>query len=92
MTPQLIKPAVAKGLNEILAPIQAEFQASKAWQEITEKAYPPPPPPQKKKKEKKDKGSMHPGAKNKPQQENAQPDGPKAVDGVQAATSEVPIR
>ncbi|KAL6857503.1 Tyrosine--tRNA ligase cytoplasmic [Amphichorda felina] len=92
LTPQLIKPAVAKGLNEILAPIQAEFQASKAWQEITEKAYPPPPPPQKKKKEKKDKGSMHPGAKNKPQQENAQPDGPKAVDGVQAATSEVPIR
>lgn len=63
----MIKPAVAKGLNEILAPIQAEYQASKDWQEITEKAY-PPPVVVKKKKEKKNKGTMHPGI-NKPQKE-----------------------
>ena len=96
MTPQLVKPAVAKGLNEILAPIQAEFQASKEWQDITEKAYPPPPPPAKKKKEKKDKGTMHPGNKNKPQKQDAQPDGVKAEAGGEQpqpdGAAELPVR
>ena len=43
-----------------MAPIQAAFQASKEWQEITLKAY---PPEEKKKKEKKvkNKGSRYPG-------------------------------
>ena len=57
----MLKPAVAKGLNDLLAPIHTAFQASKEWQDITSKAYPPPPPPAKKEKKVKDKGSRHPG-------------------------------
>ncbi|KAK1239313.1 hypothetical protein MKX07_008801 [Trichoderma sp. CBMAI-0711] len=59
LSPQLLKAAVTKSLNELLAPIQEEFQASKEWQAIALKAYPPPP---KKEKKVKDKGSRHPGA------------------------------
>lgn len=52
---------MTKALNKLLAPIQAAYQASKEWQEITLKAY--PPPEQKKKVKKvKDKGSRYPGA------------------------------
>ncbi|PHH88014.1 hypothetical protein CDD83_8120 [Cordyceps sp. RAO-2017] len=58
LTPQLLKPAVAKALNDLLAPIHAAFQGSKEWQDITLKAYPPPP---KKEKKVKDKGSRYPG-------------------------------
>lgn len=60
LTPQLVKPAATKALLELMAPIQAEFEASKEWQEVTEKAY---PPEEKKKKEKKvkNKGTRHPG-------------------------------
>ncbi|KND88428.1 Tyrosine--tRNA ligase, cytoplasmic [Tolypocladium ophioglossoides CBS 100239] len=61
LTPQLLKPAVAKSLAQLLAPIQEAFQASKEWQDITSKAYPPPP---KKEKKVKDKGSRHPGKQN----------------------------
>lgn len=61
LTPQLLKPAVARGLNEIMEPIQAEFQGSQEWQDITVKAYPPPVKEEKKKKQKKDKGSKFPG-------------------------------
>jgi len=53
LSPQILKPAVSKALNDLLAPVQAKFQASSEWQEITKKAYPPPPPVQKKVKEKK---------------------------------------
>lgn len=62
LTPQLLKPAVAEALVELMAPIITAFEASKEWQEITLKAY---PPPEKKKKEKKqkDKGNRYPGAK-----------------------------
>ena len=42
LNPQLLKPAVTKGLCELMAPIQAAFTASKEWQEIALKAYPPP--------------------------------------------------
>ncbi|KAF4120027.1 tyrosyl-tRNA synthetase, partial [Geosmithia morbida] len=90
LTPQLLKPAVAKGLSEIMEPIQADFTSSKEWQDITEKAYPPPPEPIKKKKIK-DKGSRHPGAgANKPAAGNAKPDEAKPVEG-EAKTEEVPI-
>lgn len=88
MTPQLIKPAVAKGLNELMAPIQAEFQASKEWQEITEKAYPPPPPPPKKVKKPKDKGSRHPGQKDATATAEAGDEAPAEA----AGSAEVPIR
>jgi tyrosyl-tRNA synthetase len=51
-------------LNELLAPIQAAYQASSEWQEIALKAYPPVVVPKKEKKVK-DKGSRHPGQKDK---------------------------
>ncbi|KAJ6095464.1 tyrosine tRNA ligase [Penicillium sp. IBT 16267x] len=61
LTPQLLKPAVAAGLISLMAPIQAAYEASKEWQEITLKAY-PPPVVQKKVKKVKDKGTRFPGA------------------------------
>lgn len=53
----MLKPAVAKALNELLAPIHAAYEASKEWQDIALKAY---PPPAKKEKKVKDKGSRYP--------------------------------
>ncbi|KAJ5784569.1 tyrosyl-tRNA synthetase [Penicillium pulvis] len=61
LTPQLLKPAVAAGLVSLMAPIQAAYEASPEWQEITLRAY-PPPVVQKKVKKVKDKGSRFPGA------------------------------
>jgi tyrosyl-tRNA synthetase len=60
LTPQLLKPAVAKALIELTAPIQVAYQASREWQEISSRAYPPPP---KKEKKVKNKGTRYPGAK-----------------------------
>lgn len=57
LTPQILKPAVAKALIALTAPIQAAYNASKEWQDITLKAY---PPPEKKVKKVKDKGTRHP--------------------------------
>jgi tyrosyl-tRNA synthetase len=65
LTPQLLKPAVTAALNAILAPIQAKFEASKEWQDITLKAYPPVEAPKKEKKVK-NKGTRFPGAQNAP--------------------------
>lgn len=62
MTPQLLKPAVTQALNDLLAPIQAKYQGSKEWQEITLNAYPPAEKPKKEKKVKKI-GTGHPGQK-----------------------------
>lgn len=61
LTPQLLKAGTTAALIDLLAPIQAEFQASPEWQEIEKKAY-PPAEPAKKKKQPKDKGSKYPGA------------------------------
>lgn len=61
LTPQLLKPAVADGLVSLMAPIQAAYQASPEWQEITLKAY-PPPVVEKKQKKVKNKGTRFPGA------------------------------
>lgn len=46
-----------------MAPIQAAYEASEEWKEITLKAY-PPPEVQKKVKKVKDKGTRHPGAQS----------------------------
>ncbi|KAL3478002.1 tyrosine tRNA ligase [Aspergillus californicus] len=70
LTPQDLKPAVAAGLTSLMAPIQAAYQASPEWQEITLKAYPPPVEVKKQKKPK-DKGSRHPGATKGQQQPTA---------------------
>lgn len=45
----------------MLAPIQADFEKSSEWQDLTLKAY-PPVEVKKKDKKVKDKGSRHPGA------------------------------
>ncbi|KAL9622431.1 MAG: hypothetical protein Q9160_003276 [Pyrenula sp. 1 TL-2023] len=66
LSPQILKPAVAKVLNDLLAPIQAKFQASPEWQEVALKAYPPEEKPKKEKKIK-DRGTGFPGSKNAPQ-------------------------
>ncbi|KAI2643570.1 tyrosyl-tRNA synthetase [Xylaria nigripes] len=58
LTPQLLKPAVTKALNDILVPIQDAFNASKEWQETTLLAY---PPPEKKQKKVKKLGTRYPG-------------------------------
>ncbi len=47
-------------LNALLEPIQAEFKASKEWQEVEQKAYPPLEVKKKPKKEKK-LGDRFPG-------------------------------
>ncbi|KAF4582205.1 tyrosyl-tRNA synthetase [Ophiocordyceps camponoti-floridani] len=76
LTPQLLKPATAKALNLLLAPIHTSYAESKEWQDIALKAYPPPP---KKEKKVKEKGSRYPG---KP----ADKDAPKTVE------KELPVR
>ncbi|KAK3328238.1 tyrosyl-tRNA synthetase [Cercophora scortea] len=59
LSPQLLKPAISKALNELMAPIQAAFQTSKEWQEVTLKAY-PVEDKKKKVKKVKDKGTRYP--------------------------------
>ena len=59
--PQTLKPAVTNALNELLAPIQQEFESTPAWKEISEKAY-PPPETKKKPKKPKNLGTKFPGA------------------------------
>lgn len=71
LTPQLLKSSVTKALNDLLAPIQARFRASKEWQDIEQLAYPPPPTEQKKQRKMKDKGTRNP----KNVEASAQPDG-----------------
>ncbi|RDW85106.1 tyrosine--tRNA ligase-1 [Coleophoma cylindrospora] len=41
LTPQLLKAALVVHLNELLAPIKAEYDASPEWQAIEAQAYPP---------------------------------------------------
>lgn len=62
LTPQILKPAVSKALNEMLAPIREEYNNSPEWKELAEKAYPPEVKTVKEKK-KKGSGTMFPGGK-----------------------------
>jgi tyrosyl-tRNA synthetase len=55
-----LKAAVTEGILALMNPIQADYQASKEWQEVTLKAY---PPPVKKEKKVKNLGTRFPGAK-----------------------------
>ncbi|OAA47098.1 tyrosyl-tRNA synthetase [Metarhizium rileyi] len=90
LTPQILKPAVAKALNELLAPMQAAYQASKDWQDIALKAY---PPPAKKEKKVKNKGSRHPGqaAVHAADSVNGAADGKVEVDGAVAAVEKLSV-
>jgi tyrosyl-tRNA synthetase len=62
LTPQLLKSLVTESLNNLLSSIQAKYQASREWQEITLKAYPPVEKPKMVKKVK-NRGSGYPGPK-----------------------------
>ncbi|KAF9766321.1 hypothetical protein IL306_001300 [Fusarium sp. DS 682] len=53
LTPQTIKPALIKALNDLLDPIRKDFEANDEWQRIAEMAYPVEEKPVKTKKEKK---------------------------------------
>ena len=87
VTPQLLKSAVAAAINELLAPIQEEYQASSNWQEIEKKAYPPAEAPKKVKKVK-DKGSKYPGAVPV----EVQPDGSIRGEGKEKIEVEISAR
>lgn len=60
LTPQMLKSGVSEALNAVLAPIQAEFQADKDWQEALQAGYPTDDGKKKKDKKVKDKGSRYP--------------------------------
>jgi tyrosyl-tRNA synthetase len=79
LTPQLLKTAVTTALNALLAPVQADFNASPKFQALREQAYPPPVEVKKVKKVK-NKGTGHPGAGKKVV---AQPDGSVEGEGKQ---------
>ena len=74
LTPQLLKAGVTAALLEMMAPIQADFQASKEWQDTEKKAYTPPEVKNKEKKAK-DKGSRHPGSTAAKPAVESKPDG-----------------
>ncbi|KAF5024648.1 hypothetical protein F66182_3270 [Fusarium sp. NRRL 66182] len=40
LTPQLLKPALVKALNELLGSIREDFEASQEWQRVAELGYP----------------------------------------------------
>ncbi|KIW01309.1 tyrosine-tRNA ligase [Verruconis gallopava] len=85
LTPQLLKQAVTKGLNEILEPIRKKFEADKEWKECDARAYPPPEIVKKVKKVK-NKGTGYPGAKKA--EENAEL--PLREAGVQPSVNDPP--
>ncbi|KAL1874358.1 hypothetical protein VTK73DRAFT_441 [Phialemonium thermophilum] len=80
LSPQLLKAGATKALNELLAPIQEAYQASKEWQEIEQKAYPPPP---KKEKKVKNKGTRHPGQKDAEAANAGDAQGQPAIESLQ---------
>ncbi|KAF4960827.1 hypothetical protein FGADI_660 [Fusarium gaditjirri] len=41
LTPQILKPALIKKLDELLGPIRKDFEADQEWQRVTQLAYPP---------------------------------------------------
>lgn len=86
LTPQILKPAVSKALNELMEPIREEFNNSKDWQELAERAYPPEVKVVKEKK-KKDRGTMFPGGKDKKGGDKAPADG-----AVTSQTEDLPVR
>jgi tyrosyl-tRNA synthetase len=56
LTPQLLKASLTAHLNDLLAPIRAEFDADPEWQETEKLAYPPVKAPEKIKTKVKNKG------------------------------------
>lgn len=63
LSPVDLKSGVTDAINELLAPIRAEFENNKEYQEAEVKGYPAPVQEKKKAKKPKNKGSRYPGAK-----------------------------
>lgn len=99
LTPQILKPAVSKALNEMLAPIREEYSNSTEWQELTDRAYPPEVKIVKEKK-KKGLGTMFPGGKKERAGKGEQKDNETTesadkapADGaVTSQTEDLPVR
>ncbi|KAH8754128.1 hypothetical protein F5883DRAFT_187188 [Diaporthe sp. PMI_573] len=89
LTPQILKPAVSKALNALMAPVRDEFANSPDFKELVERAYPPEVKHVKEKK-KKDRGTMFPGAKEKTAQGAA--DAAPADGAVTSQTEDLAIR
>lgn len=94
LTPQLLKQAVTKSLNELLAPIQMAFNLSPETQELLKEAYPvegKEKPTKDKKKEKGGKGKNKGDKKldSKPAQESS-PDTNETISNSNA--NGIPIR
>ncbi|KAJ4035090.1 Tyrosine--tRNA ligase cytoplasmic [Fusarium oxysporum] len=54
LTPQMIKSALIKALNDLLDPIRKDFDSGEDWKRVADLAYPAEVKPEKTKKEKKD--------------------------------------
>uniref|UniRef100_A0A0D2XTX7 Tyrosine--tRNA ligase n=1 Tax=Fusarium oxysporum (strain Fo5176) TaxID=660025 RepID=A0A0D2XTX7_FUSOF len=52
LTPQMIKPALIKALNDLLDPIRKDFDSGEDWKRVADLAYPAEVKPEKTKKEK----------------------------------------
>ncbi|KAL3231353.1 Tyrosine--tRNA ligase, cytoplasmic [Nakaseomyces bracarensis] len=76
LSPVDLKSGVTDAINELLAPIRAEFESNKEYQEAEAKGYPAPVQEKKKAKKPKNKGSKYPGAA-------------KAEEKVEAVTEEL---
>lgn len=68
---------MSSALIRLLEPIQAEYLASKEWQDVDKRAYPSPPEAPKKQKKPKNLGSRFPGGTGPAAagQAEAKPDG-----------------
>ena len=98
VTPQMLKSGVSDTLNGILAPIQADFEADKQWQDALEAGYPSAQPDKKKKDKKpKDKGSRYPGGSKVTTNPDGTVEGPdaekvKVGDNVKDAMSNLSVK
>ena len=59
LTPQIVKPALIKALNELLDPIRKDFEADEEWRHIAQLAYPPEEKSKRTKMEKKNGKGPH---------------------------------
>ena len=87
LTPQLLKNAVTKALNELLAPVQMAFNQDPEIQKLVAEAYPLEVKPVKDKK--KDKGGKNKNKGERPKDEGEQKDG---AANLNATANGVPIR
>lgn len=92
LSPQILKPAVSKALNALMAPLRDELANSPDFKELIDRAYPPEVKHVKEKK-KKDRGAMFPGPKDKSKAAAAPAAAPAPAEGaVTSQTEDLAIR